>query len=171
MSALPLMGLAISSSLSVRYLRVLSMPRLMEMGFAPAVTDWSPRRIISLASTDGVGELDGARDGDAVVDDLGHADLLGEHDVTASGAEGDANRVGDDVDALLDLNPGLHVEGELLGVRADLEGRAADADRAGGAGGGRLARESRAGGEGRGLHDAVHLATTGCEAAGERVTC
>jgi len=29
----------------------------------------------------------------------------------------------------------------------------------------------RAGGEGRGLHDAVHLATTGCEAAGERVTC
>lgn len=61
-----------------------------------------------------------------------------------TGAEGDANRVGDDVDALLDLNPGLHVEGDLLGVRADLEGRAADADRAGGAGGGRLARESLA---------------------------
>ena len=59
-----------------------------------------------------------------------------------TGAEGDANRVGDDVDALLDLHAGLHVEGELLGVCADLEGRAADADRAGGAGVGHLARES-----------------------------
>ncbi len=59
-----------------------------------------------------------------------------------TGAEGDANRVGDDVDALLDLHAGLHVEGELLGIRADLEGRAADADRAGGAGVGHLARES-----------------------------
>jgi len=35
MSELPLMGLASSSSLSVRKRRVLSMPFLMEMGLAP----------------------------------------------------------------------------------------------------------------------------------------
>jgi hypothetical protein len=29
----------------------LSMPRLIEIGLAPAVTDWSPSRIISRAST------------------------------------------------------------------------------------------------------------------------
>mmetsp|Transcript_46071 Transcript_46071/g.73775 ORF Transcript_46071/g.73775 Transcript_46071/m.73775 type:complete len:344 (-) Transcript_46071:256-1287(-) len=54
MSELPLMGLASSSSLSVRKRRVLSMPFLMEMGLAPAVTDCRPRRIISRASTDAV---------------------------------------------------------------------------------------------------------------------
>ena len=78
-------------------MRVLLMPLLMEMGFAPAVTDWRPRRIISRESTEAVvgaiarrvvgaarnlldelragvlhriGKLDGARDGDTIVDHL-----------------------------------------------------------------------------------------------------
>mmetsp|Transcript_10800 Transcript_10800/g.40036 ORF Transcript_10800/g.40036 Transcript_10800/m.40036 type:complete len:313 (+) Transcript_10800:808-1746(+) len=53
-STLPLIGFASSSSFSVQNARVLVMPLLMEMGFAPAVTDCRPRRIISRAKTEAV---------------------------------------------------------------------------------------------------------------------
>lgn len=44
-----------------------------------------------------------------------------------TGAERDSHGVGELVDAPLNLDAGLHVEGEVLGVRANLERRAAHA--------------------------------------------
>jgi hypothetical protein len=40
-------------------------------------------------------------------------------------AEGDSHGIGELVDALLDLDAGLHVEGEVLGIGANLDGDAA----------------------------------------------
>ena len=69
-------------------------------------------------------DLDLAGDGDAVVGDRRRAELFVEHDVTAFGAEGDLDGVGDGVDAGLQGPPGLlcvlqllmsHVYSVLLG--------------------------------------------------------
>src|SRR6266508_2267355 len=60
-------------------------------------------------------ELDLLGDGDAVVGDRGGAPLLVEHHVAALGAEGDADHVGEMVDARLQLAPGVGAEHELLG--------------------------------------------------------
>lgn len=48
-----------------------------------------------------------------------------------TGAEGDSHGVGELVDALLDLDAGLHVEGEVLGIGANLDGDAAGSRDAG----------------------------------------
>src|SRR4029450_7284175 len=63
----------------------------------------------------GVVELDLLGDGDAVVGDRRRAPLLVEHDVAALGAEGDADHVGEAVDASLQIAPGFGAEPELLG--------------------------------------------------------
>ena len=55
-------------------------------------------------------ELDLLGDGDAVVDDRGRAELLLEDDVAAARAEGDADGVGEGVDAVLQAASRLFIE-------------------------------------------------------------
>ena len=54
-----------------------------------------------------VGELDLLGDGDTVVGDRGRAELLVQDDVAAARAEGDLDRVGERVDAVLEQVPGV----------------------------------------------------------------
>ena len=63
----------------------------------------------------GLLELDLLGDGHAVVGDRGGAPLLVEHDVTALGAQGDLDGVGEGVEAALHAAAGLLVEGDDLG--------------------------------------------------------
>ena len=53
-------------------------------------------------------------DGDAVLGDLGGTPGLGDDDVAPLGAQGDLDRVGQGIDALHDLLPGLHVVFDFL---------------------------------------------------------
>jgi len=54
-------------------------------------------------------------DGDAIVDDLGSTELFLENHIAALGAEGDGDRLGEDVDALLEGAAGLLVIDDALG--------------------------------------------------------
>ena len=63
---------------------------------------------------DRVGQLDFLGDGDAVLGDGRGAELLVDDDVAALGAERDLDRLGQVVDALLELGAGLGVEEQFL---------------------------------------------------------
>jgi len=60
-------------------------------------------------------ELELARDGDAVVGDQRRAEFLVEHDVAATGAEGDGDRVGEGVGAATKRVTSVGVEDKVLG--------------------------------------------------------
>jgi len=93
------------------------MPRLRPIGLAPADVDCLRRHLLDQLSTEvlvRVGELDLLGDGDAVVGDRGRAELLVEDDVATARAEGDLDRVGERVDAVLQQVPGVVREAENL---------------------------------------------------------
>jgi hypothetical protein len=131
----------------------LSMPRFRSIGFMPAATAFRPSRTMACASTVAVVvpspatsevweatsfhhlgahvlelvlELDLLGDGDAVLGDGRRAEGLLEHDVAALRAQGDLDRVGEDVDAVPSCGCGLRSErtsfaahGAISSIRSD----------------------------------------------------
>src|SRR3972149_5411057 len=87
-----------------------SMPALMTIGLAPAVTTRRPSLTIAWPRTTAV-----AGDRDAVIGDRGGPELLVQDDVAALGADRDPDRVSEAIDASLERPSGGLVEDELLG--------------------------------------------------------
>ena len=79
------------------------------VGLGGGLTDQSDTGVLDV-----VLELDLLGDGDAVVNDLGSSELLLEHHVAALGAEGDSNRLGEDVDAFFKSAASLLVVNDAL---------------------------------------------------------
>merc|ERR1711920_544782 len=80
------------------------------IGFGGGLTDQGHTSVLDV-----ILEFDLLGDGDAVVNDLRSSELLLEHHVAALGAEGDSNRLGEDVDAFFKSAASLLVVNDALG--------------------------------------------------------